>query len=121
MIGGTGRDQLEGGLGGDLFLFASPFDSAIGAFRDLILDFEQGLDKIDLSAAGGTRFIGSKAFTGGAGQIRYAAFDGGTIIEVDNNGDRRADFQVELADGMLLSASDFAALSKSAFQGDYIY
>ncbi len=121
LVGGTGRDQLEGGLGGDLFLFASLSDSVTGANRDLILDFEQGLDKIDLTAAGGAQFIGTNAFSGVAGQVRYAAFDGGTIIELDRNGDRRADLQLALDEGMILSASDFAGLDNAPLGGGFMF
>ena len=120
LIGGLGMDRLEGGDGADLFLFASG-DSAVGANRDLILEFEQGEDKIDLTGAGGAQFIGVSAFTGVAGQVRYAAFDGGTIIELDSNGDRRADLQIALDQGMLLSASDFVGLDNAPLGAGFMF
>jgi Ca2+-binding RTX toxin-like protein len=71
--GGPGNDHLWGGAGADVFkfevLFASPgaptTSGGIGAGnRDVIEDFHQGQDKIDLrgwdntDVAGGGRFIG---------------------------------------------------------------
>jgi serralysin len=120
LVGGAGRDQLEGGAGNDLFLFATG-DSAVGANRDLILDFERGEDKIDLTGAGGTQFVGAGIFTGIAGQVRYAAFDGGTIVELDRNGDRRADLQIMLDEGMALSASDFIGLENAPLGGGFMF
>jgi Ca2+-binding RTX toxin-like protein len=49
--GGTGADLLTGGLHYDTFVFFSPDDSRIvgGKPEDVITDFQQGQDKIDLS------------------------------------------------------------------------
>jgi Ca2+-binding RTX toxin-like protein len=44
LIGGAGRDILEGGAGRDRFQMAT------GGGRDVVLDFEPGEDRIDLSA-----------------------------------------------------------------------
>ncbi len=44
LIGGSGQDVLMGGQGADTFLFAE------GAGHDVIVGFDQGQDKIDLSA-----------------------------------------------------------------------
>jgi Ca2+-binding RTX toxin-like protein len=111
LIGGLGRDTLTGGDGNDIFLFASKAESGTGAAnRDLILDFEQGEDKIDASAIGAHSFIGGAAFSGQAGQVRFAAFADTTIVEVDTNGDRRADLQIELGDSLWLTASDFVGV-----------
>ena len=111
LIGGLGRDSLEGGAGADLFRFESGGDSAVGSVRDLILDFETGSDRIDLSAVGGSTFIGTSAFTGAAGQVRYAAFAGTTIVELDGDGDRIGDFQIELDGTFQLGADDFTGLA----------
>lgn len=110
LIGGLGSDSLEGGAGADVFCFESG-DSAVGSVRDLILDFEKGSDRIDLSAVGGSTFVGTSAFTGAAGEVRYAAFAGTTIVELDGNGDRIGDFQVELDGTIQLAATDFTGLA----------
>ena len=66
---------------------------------------------IDLTEVGATRFIGNSAFSGNAGDVRFAAFAGATIVELDADGDGAADLQVELAGGMLLMLDDFAGLT----------
>ncbi|SEI76937.1 delta-60 repeat domain-containing protein [Azotobacter beijerinckii] len=53
--GGLGRDTLAGGSGADLFRFSSLKDSYrtdSEGFSDLILDFDAGEDRIDVSAPG---------------------------------------------------------------------
>lgn len=81
--GGNGVDRLVGGPGSDIFAFvfprtpdrtaASQFDSD----RDVILDFEQGFDKLDLSGwtnAHPTRFIDDAEFSGikNRGELRVS-------------------------------------------------
>ena len=110
LIGGAGRDTLVGGTGGDRFDLDLAGDSAVGS-GDQILDFVTGLDKIDLStldAKIGTKkndafqFVGTGAFTGAAGQLRYETVDvAGTAgdytkILGDLNGDKIADFEIIL-------------------------
>jgi Ca2+-binding RTX toxin-like protein len=109
--GGAGKDQLTGGAGQDSFVYTALSDSGITASaRDLIADFEQGIDHIDLSfidanktnAAGtndGFNFIGTNVpFTGTPGQLHAFWSAIGQIIEGDVNGDAKADFSIEIAD-----------------------
>ena len=102
--GGRGADVIEGGAGGDTFVFASLSDSRIMAPRSDgkkiapdVLDFASGEDWIDLNgidAIAGTAandaftFIGSGAFTGQAGQLRFEVIGGrGHLLgDVDGNG-----------------------------------
>jgi Ca2+-binding RTX toxin-like protein len=51
IYGGTGRDTLSGGLDNDIFIFISKDDSKLagGKPEDVITDFQQGQDKIDIS------------------------------------------------------------------------
>jgi Ca2+-binding RTX toxin-like protein len=51
IYGGEGKDQLTGGLGQDFFIFISTDDSRFTAGKpeDVITDFQQGQDKIDIS------------------------------------------------------------------------
>jgi Ca2+-binding RTX toxin-like protein len=102
--GGTGRDQLRGGAGQDSFIFAAG-DSGTGTRRDLIQDFTTSRDSIDLSQiAGGQTFIADAGFSGVAGQVRYSAITG--ILSGDTNGDRAADYQIDLGIGTVLVAAD---------------
>jgi serralysin len=112
LLGGAGKDVLTGGPGIDGFQYLALSDSGITeATRDLIADFEPGIDKIDLHVidanttnAAGTNdaftFIGTNVpFTGSAGQL-HAFWDaiGSQIVEGDVNGDAKADFSIEIAD-----------------------
>ena len=128
MIGGNYSDQLSGdnganvitGLGGadtlrgwggaDTFVFTALNDTPVNA-GDTIMDFEHGIDKIDLhlidaisSSASDQSFtfIGAGAFTG-AGQLNYV----NGVISCDVDGDGRADFQITLANKAVLGAGDF--------------
>jgi len=111
--GGLGKDVLVGGAGADDFVFASLAEAGKGGGRDVIRDFShaQG-DDIDLSgidanakAAGNQAFafIGDKAFSGKAGQLHVK--DG--IVSGDVNGDRVADFHIEIGNHAALHADDF--------------
>ena len=55
IAGGTGNDNLTGGLGSDKFIFAA------GDAEDWIEDFENGIDKIDLTSFGLANFAEVRA------------------------------------------------------------
>jgi Ca2+-binding RTX toxin-like protein len=114
--GGTGTDTLIGGSGADTFDWNYTADIGKGTTRDVILDFTRGSDKIDLSGIDARAdtsgnnsfsFIGSQAFSGVDGQLRF--FDGGTyeVVQGDVNGDKIADFELRLEGIDTLSATDF--------------
>ena len=65
LVGGAGADTLVGGTGRDVFVYTSFKHSGVDpAQRDLIVDFQRGLDKIDLSAIDArTGVDGHQAFT----------------------------------------------------------
>ena len=123
LTGGLGRDTLTGDAGSDVFDFNALNESAVGAGnRDVITDFQSGLDDIDLtgidantgrSGDQGFRFIGTKGFSGKAGELHYQTFDQAgtandiTVVSGDINGDRVADFEIEIAGIVQLSSSDF--------------
>jgi Ca2+-binding RTX toxin-like protein len=117
VVGGPGTDRLFGNAGADAFQFTASSESMVGTKADKIDDFVKGQDRIDLSAidantgASGDQafsFIGTDAFTGEAGQLRYAvATDGTTSIYADSNGDKAADFQIKLIGSHVLAAGDF--------------
>ena len=125
ITGGTGRDVMTGGAGLDDFDFN--FVSETGktaATHDVIKDFQHLIDDIDLSgidangsAAGATAFkflsLKGAAFTGVKGQLHWLQINATgtandkTIVEGDINGDKIADFQIELTGLKALTATDF--------------
>lgn len=114
LSGAGGRDQLRGGEGDDVFRFAALSDSRPGR-ADVIRDFVPGADLIDLSAldavAGGADdpfdFIGSDAFSGAAGELRYEAIGGYTRVEADVDGDGKANFRLVIERDVTLGEADF--------------
>ena len=114
LYGGAGTDRLHGGTGADTFVFTALSDSRPNSSRDVIVDFNRGDDDyIDLRAidANTTRsgdqafeFIGSKAYSGKAGELRFAS---NGILAGDVNGDGISDFQVKVNDFTKMYADDF--------------
>ena len=124
LIGGLGKDTMTGDAGADDFDFNSVAEIGKGATRDVIRDFTHLSDDIDLStidANGAARgnaafsFLAAKgaAFTGVAGQLRWfqdnrpGTVNDKTIVEGDNNGNRIADFQIQLTGLKTLTGADF--------------
>ncbi len=116
LCGGKGRDLLKGGDGNDTFTFRAISDSTrLPDGRDTIFDFTTH-DRIDLSGidAGATssgnqvfNFMGTKAFTGKAGDLRYEKKASDTYIYADVNGDKVADFAIHLDDAVTLQKGYF--------------
>ena len=122
LVGGYGADLMDGGAGADVFSIRNLNESTLAA-PDVIINFNgavvaqqalQGLasyatagaegDRIDLSeidAIAGTTandaftFVGTAGFTA-AGQLRYQTSGTVTLIEGDVNGDRAADFRIQV-------------------------
>ena len=101
LFGGAGSDTMTGGSGADKFVFASLSDTSTEPIMcDIIADFKQGEDKIDLSAIDANTtnsvaddafvFIGEAAFTHQAGELRITS-SSETRVELDANGDGVAD------------------------------
>jgi hypothetical protein len=116
LTGGGGRDVMLGGAGDDSFVFQALSDSVVGAGRDLIKEFEAGVDMIDLAAIDANSamaddqafsFIGSGGFTQTAGELRAALFGANTLVSGDVDGNGQADFHILLAGNVTLQASDF--------------
>ena len=124
LIGGLGKDTMTGGAGADDFDFNSVAEIGRGGTRDIIRDFVHLVDDIDLStidangaAAGNAAFSflapRGAAFTGAAGELRWfqlnlaGVLNDKTIIEGDTNGNRVADFQIQLTGLKMLTAGDF--------------
>ena len=125
VAGGTGRDTMTGGADADRFDFDAAAETGRTATtRDIIKDFVHTVDKIDLSTidangggAGDAAFTflaaNGAAFTGAGAELRWVQVNPAgtvndkTIVEGDLNGDRVADFQIELTGLKVLTAGDF--------------
>lgn len=120
LFGGSNDDQMTGGAGEDTFQFTAT--SQIGrktGLRDIITDFEVGVDVIDLQEidahvrknADTFKFIGEKDFTKKGGQINIEHVGEGssavTLISGETNGNKKADFVIELSGHHDLTAVDF--------------
>ena len=100
IAGGGGKDWLIGGEGADIFLFAPGDSKAGGGVRDVIIDFEAGVDKLDLSALAITDFAAQVSFKDvGSGLIVYA--------DIDGDGFDYGDFGVQLTGVSALEQADF--------------
>jgi Ca2+-binding RTX toxin-like protein len=116
LIGGAGRDTMTGGAGADRFVFGDGDSSDVLGNADMITDFSQSDgDRIDLrtmdAIAGGEddafTFVGTDAFTGTAGELRYEQVGSETRIFGDTDGDGAADFIIRLDDQVTLTVADF--------------
>jgi Ca2+-binding RTX toxin-like protein len=118
IYGGGGGDSLTGGAGADTFQYRSTSDSTSAA-PDRILDFEAGMDKIDLhfidadiNTPGDQAFtlIGSAQFSGHAGELRIVDLGQKMwLMMADVNGDGDADFMLSITrtDSTPMLGSDF--------------
>ena len=116
--GGPGRDQMYGGTGADSFVFGyGSFSGTTSSSPDVIHDFSQAesdlmrLDGVDAnSALTGNQaftFIGTSAFGGTAGELRYEQIGSNTFVQGDTNGDGVADFWIQVTGLHTLTGGDF--------------
>ena len=115
IYGGSGKDQLTGGADADDFIFAKGDTGKTKATADTILDFEK-VDHINLSLIDANTklvkdqaftFIGTQAFHGKAGELRFEKSANDTYISGDTNGDKKADFIIHLDDPMTMAKGYF--------------
>jgi Ca2+-binding RTX toxin-like protein len=109
--GRGGADRLTGGAGSDRFVF----DSQANAAGDMVTDFSIGSDVLDFRAIDANPFrkgdqkftwLDTGVFTGTAGQLREYIQDGKHFVAGDLNGDRIADFTIEVAGTTNLTSAD---------------
>lgn len=110
LAGGLGLDFLTGGADADIFVFRSTAQAGIGAQRDQVLDFEPGLDLINVvsMSPGVFSFVGTAAFSA-PNQIRVIeTATGSSIVQFDVDGDGTADAEIRVAGVTGLTVDDFA-------------
>jgi Ca2+-binding RTX toxin-like protein len=115
LVGGAGRDTLQGDAGADIFRFFSVAEiGKAGGTRDVVRDFEQGLDLIDLSKIDPSADAGDQAFAfvadftdTGVAEVRAVVSGTNTLVQLDADGDARADAIMVLTGVYALTASDF--------------
>ncbi len=122
LIGGAGSNRFEGGAGADTIVGGSGADSFVYRPSDLV-----GVDRIEgFSSAQGDRillaeldanlrtsandkfsFIGTSAFSGRGGELRFQVINGDAHVYGDMNGDRIADFEINVVGVTKLTSADF--------------
>jgi len=100
LTGGAGADRLTGGSGADYFWYGERDNG------DVLTDFVSGVDHIDLQLAWGTpfHFIGSRAFSGHAGEGRFS----NGLFQYDLDGDGHSDLSFTVI-GQLVATDIIAA------------
>jgi Ca2+-binding RTX toxin-like protein len=116
ITGGADADNLTGNDGADIFKYDAVGESGVvAATRDVILDFVQGADRIDLrtiDAQAGLAgdqaftFIGAQDFST-EGQLRAVVSGGHTLILANTSGASGAEMVIELGSALVLTAADF--------------
>lgn len=113
--GGLGADVLTGGQGFDTFQYRNGLDSVVRG-ADRITDFERRMDVVDLSRVDADTtvrgdqdfaFIGTAAFSGTAGELRYNRAGQNAAVIGDTDGDGRADFVIAFTGLTAFDADDF--------------
>ena len=109
IAGGPGSDVLTGGGGGDTFAYLDAADSPPGG-ADLVTDFAQGLDRIDLSRLRpefGWAFVGETDRLTGPGEVAFHHEHGMTVVDVSLGSAHAPDLEIDLHGRIALTATDF--------------
>lgn len=115
LFASAAKDVLWGGNAGtktgdgavDHFVFSAA-EMGIGAYRDVIRDFEVGTDSIMIiTPSGNATFVGQASFTASANEVRAIVIGKNTLVQIDLDGDGVSDGDILLNGQMTLSSSDF--------------
>ena len=106
LTGGRGTDVMTGGGGADTFVFTAGDSRA--AAPDQITDFHHGEQDVILFSDAHS-FMGTAAFSGTAGEIRYqvSSTTGEVHVLFDADGNKHADAEIILFGVNTLVAADF--------------
>jgi Ca2+-binding RTX toxin-like protein len=119
--GGTGSDTLTGGIGNDIFDYNATMDSPVGAgMRDVITDFGNGNDRIDLSSMDADKtaasdqafaFVEDPTSAVQAGSITWEQIGANdtamTIVRGNIVGNTPENFEIQLTGHVALTEGDF--------------
>jgi Ca2+-binding RTX toxin-like protein len=115
--GGALADTLSGGGGADRFVYAKTLESANGSsLRDVITDFDETMDVIDLSRIDAVKDVAGSSFTiiGGngfttAGQLRIIQSGEDVVLEMKTNSIGGAEMSILLegVQASLLTSDNF--------------
>lgn len=111
-IGGAGVDTITTDGGKDKIVYTAVTDTGVGIGNsDFITDFSNSSgDVIDLGRLSGTlSFVGTAAFGGNAGEVRFDidVTNDRTIVGIDLDGNLAADMEIALVGIKILAADDF--------------
>ncbi|WP_417723237.1 M10 family metallopeptidase C-terminal domain-containing protein [Salipiger sp.] len=119
LYGNGGADLLSGGRDGqrDRFVYFTALDSGVGlGNRDVIVDFEEAVDRIEISRLDADitqpfkqdfTFVGAHRFSGTAGELRSVVLGDRTLVQADLDGDGVSDFDIELSGAHTLTVDNF--------------
>lgn len=114
--GGAGQDMMTGGKGKDIFIFDAGDSSTTLEDSDHIIGFNGKQDRFDLRLIDTNeekdgdqafKFLGTRDFTGKAGQVNYERVDGQTIVHLDIDGNSEADLSFIIDGSFKLDVKDF--------------
>ena len=111
IYGRAGTDTMHGGQGADMFVFTAVSDAPTAQPLEFILDFEQGIDVVDLTEASAQviTFNGiSGTIGGGTASLWYSSNASGTAtVRVDVDGNGTVDMRFAMDGVPMLEADDF--------------
>jgi Ca2+-binding RTX toxin-like protein len=116
--GGAGADTMNGGGGANTFVYrTADFAAGLAASEDTIIGFNHANgDIINLRAVDANsttshvdtfKWIGTSAFDGTPGELRYAADGNGITVYGDTNGDKAADIALHFQGLTTISSNSF--------------